>query len=240
MGNIKFRLFAGPNGSGKSTLIKQISKKYPLGYVVNADVILDHLNNRKHINCSSLLPRIIHNEEWLNYICSNDSDPRIADLDIENLYIKENIFVSHNRLNSYHAAFIASFFREKLLDEKKSFSFETVMSHPSKLDFLRQTKVAGFKTYLYFICTQDPEINKTRVLNRRLKGGHSVRESKIVSRYYRSLDLLFEAFSIADRAFILDSSSEKRNLIIEKNGDIIIQHDENVPEWIEKYLLKKL
>lgn len=240
MGSTKFRLFAGPNGSGKSTLIKEIGKQYSLGYIVNADVILELLNNRTYIDCSSLSPRVLDNKEWLDYVQTNDKDARITDLNTDNLYIKENIFVTKSRLNSYHAAFIASFFREILLHENNSFSFETVMSHPSKLDFLKQTKAAGFKTYLYFICTQDPEINKSRVLNRLSKGGHDVKESKIEPRYYRSLDLLFAAFSTADRAFILDSSSEKRNLILEKDYNVIIQHNENIPQWIEKYILDKL
>ena len=59
---------------------------------------------------------------------------------------------------------------------KSTFSFETVMSHHSKVSFLKEVKQAGFKTYLYFICTQDPEINQKRVLNRVSKGGHSVDE----------------------------------------------------------------
>ncbi|MBK5214500.1 MAG: hypothetical protein JJE55_12660 [Flavobacteriaceae bacterium] len=240
MGSTKFRLFGGPNGSGKSTLIEQIGKQYPLGYIVNADVILNRLTTTKYIECSSLFPRVLNNEEWIKFVSTNANDVRIADLNIEKLYIKDNIFVSKGHLNSYHAAFIASFFREKLLHENNSFSFETVMSHPSKLDFLKQAKAAGFKTYLYFICTQDPEINKGRVLNRSSIGGHDVKESKIEPRYYRSLDLLFDAFNLADRAFIMDSTSENRTLFIEKNYNELILPNENIPAWIERYILDKL
>jgi len=122
---------------------------------------------------------------------------------------------------------------------KSTFSFETVMSHHSKVSFLKEVKQAGFKTYLYFICTQDPEINQKRVLNRVSKGGHSVDEGKIESRYYRSLDLLYEAFNTADRAFVIDSTNQKRNVVLEKKADEIYFQNQNIPEWIARYLIDK-
>lgn len=98
----------------------------------------------------------------------------------------------------------------------------------------------GFKTYLYFICTRDVQININRVKNRVQKGGHPVDEEKIEQRFYRSLELLKDAFLAVDRAFVIDSSSGQRNLVLEKNGrDISIMHD-TVPEWVDEYLLQKL
>lgn len=45
---------------------------------------------------------------------------------------------------------------------------------------------------------------------------------------------------LADRAFILDSSNENRDVILEKNDKDLILHDKTVPEWVVKYLLNKL
>lgn len=56
-------------------------------------------------------------------------------------------------INSYFASTIADLIRQKLLSTGKSFSFETVMSHPDKIDFLAKASAAGYRNYLYFITT---------------------------------------------------------------------------------------
>ena len=65
-------------------------------------------------------------------------------------------------------------------------------------------------------------------------------EKKVEERYDRSLELLSEAFLIAYRAFILDSSNKNRDVIIEKKDNEIIVHQQYVPEWIGLYVLDKL
>lgn len=57
----------------------------------------------------------------------------------------------------------ADFQRETCLLKKLNFSFETVMSHPSKIDFMLRAHDAGYDVTLYFIATSDPEINVERV-----------------------------------------------------------------------------
>jgi predicted ABC-type ATPase len=236
----KVRMFAGPNGSGKSTLISQIGTQYNLGFTINADVIKNLLDTRNFFDCSNFYPHKLSQNDWDSFLHSNKSDGRYSDSLKSKLIIRDNMFVCKKEINSYEAAFIATFFRTKLLQENHTFSFETVMSHESKVQFLKQARLAGFRTYLYFICTQDPEINKQRVLNRVQKGGHNVDPKKIENRYYRSLDLLFEAFQVIDRAFILDSSNQSRTVVLEKNANDILIHDANIPEWVAVYLLDKL
>lgn len=67
------------------------------------------------------------------------------------------------------AQIIADFLRKRLLQEKKRFSFETVFSHPSKLDIMRKAREEGYKVYLYFVSTESPVINKFRVQARKGK-----------------------------------------------------------------------
>ena len=63
------------------------------------------------------------------------------------------------RVNSYFASVAGDFLRQKLLAQKISFTFETVMSHPSKVELLAEAQRAGYRTYLYFVATEDPAIN---------------------------------------------------------------------------------
>ena len=64
------------------------------------------------------------------------------------------------------------------------------MSHPSKIQEIKNGNERGYKTYLYFVCTDDPIINIDRVEARVRKGGHSVDSIKIATRYKSTLQLL--------------------------------------------------
>ena len=69
---------------------------------------------------------------------------------------------------------MADFLRIKLLERQATFTFETVMSHPSKVKLLEKAKAAGYRTYLYYVATDDPAINISRVQNRTKLDGHDV------------------------------------------------------------------
>ena len=234
----RFRMFCWPNGSGKSTLINEIEKDYNLGYFINADIIKSRCNTRGFLNVSDFCSSSLSQHEWLSFLNLNSNDDRNKNLFLK-INIEDNILVCSEPINSYEAAVLATFFRERLVEGENTFSFETVMSHQSKLDFLLQAKHSGFKIYFYYVCTQDPQINLLRVKNRVKKGGHDVDENKILNRYYRSLDLLFNAFNIADRAFLLDNSSQKRSLMLEKKSNQSFFKEQNIPAWIFKYLIDK-
>lgn len=116
------------------------------------------------------------------------------------------------------------------------------MSHPSKIEFLNKAKEKGYRTYLYYIATEDAEINVSRVANRVKNGGHPVPESKIRSRYTRSLDLLYSAIKASDRAYLFDNSSDGSNQVwvaeITDGTKLTIMTD-TPPRWFETYVLNK-
>ena len=145
------------------------------------------------------------------------------------------------------AQIIADFLRKKLLKERKRFSFETVFSHNSKLDIMRDAVTAGYKVYLYFVCTESPEINKFRVKARTKKGGHDVPVNKIETRYYRALDLLHDAAQLAYQTFFFDKSEEGGDFKMFAHFKIIggkkvwdpISEDD-VPNWFKIYYSEKV
>lgn len=71
---------------------------------------------------------------------------------------------------------------ETALSAGRDFSFETVMSHPSKIYLLGRAWVSGFFVKLRFVSTSNPMINLTRVVARVQRGGHDVPPDKIKSR----------------------------------------------------------
>lgn len=111
------------------------------------------------------------------------------------------------------------------------------MSHSSKLTELKKAKESGYKIYLYFACTDNPEINITRVANRVDKGGHQVDMNKIMSRYERTLSNLYPAIQLADSAFLFDNSGKKFELIAEiSNGNAMKLVSNQFPNWFINYV----
>ncbi|MBR4407870.1 MAG: zeta toxin family protein [Clostridia bacterium] len=90
----------------------------------------------------------------------------------------------------------------------KSFVYESVFSHPSKLDFLKTAKDYGYKVHVFFVFTDNPEINIKRVAKRVREGGHDVHRDKIINRYYRNLALAKKTIEYCDNFYYLDNSKD--------------------------------
>lgn len=124
--------------------------------------------------------------------------------------------------------------REKCLAEKKSFVFETVFSAQDKINFVIRAKKAGVFVRLFFISTENPAINASRIANRVMKGGHDVPITKIITRYYKSIRNCKTIASIIDRLYVYDNSindADARPLFRLSEGQIVKQYTTNIPEW---------
>src|SRR5437868_5288441 len=111
------------------------------------------------------------------------------------------------------------------------------MSHESKVDFLKKARSKGYRTYLYFVSTAGPRINCQRVAARVEKGGHPVPDDKVISRYYKSLDLLAPAIKHTDRAYIFDNSFSEVELKLEATAAKLIHaRSDSIPDWVTAYV----
>ena len=129
--------------------------------------------------------------------------------------------------------------REKCLKEKTSFVFETVLSGDDKIDFILRAKAAGFFIRIFFIATNHPSINASRIANRVMEGGHDVPISKIISRYYKSISNCELVSKIADRFYVYDNSvdGEDAKLLFRlSNGDLVKKYTSYIPDWAEHIL----
>ncbi|TGM34785.1 zeta toxin [Leptospira biflexa] len=246
MATKRLRIFAGPNGSGKSTFIQKfpsINPKIKLGAYVNADEIEIALRQAKILNLTPFGISLT-TEEIQNYFRNSEFSPIKTKLpDLWKAFRMENqnlIIATDLQMNSYIAADLAECLRQKLVKGNISFAFETVMSDRRKLDFLQLAKDSGYKIYLYFFCTADPEINKNRVAIRVKENGHNVPPDKIEERYYRSLENLKEAVKLSDRAYLFDSTRLDSILVaqIMNGNEVEVFVPEDVPGWFVKYLRK--
>lgn len=149
--------------------------------------------------------------------------------------IANDVFGDWNSHDSIlKAANYSSELREKCLKERKSFVFETVMSADDKIDFIIRAKQAGFFIRLFFISTSHPTINAARIAARVMKGGHDVPITKIVSRYYKSIENCKMVSSIVDRLYVYDNSIdgyEAKLLFRLVDGNIAKVYTEQIPDW---------
>ncbi len=100
--------------------------------------------------------------------------------------------------------------REELyhsLEQGIDVMYETVFSHPSKLDIIKHALKLGYFIRLFFICTQSPRINLERIAERYADGGHTVPGDKVMNRYNRALLYGAEAMRLVQRGYLYDNTA---------------------------------
>lgn len=251
---LRLRVFAGPNGSGKSTVIQFVrnyrARTGPIefGYYINADDIARNL--QAGVFDLGKFDITVTDKEFRQVCLAsgliNDNFP-VARFTAAYSLRSNTIKLKNSTEAERLAQIIAHYLRKRLLQEGKRFSFETVFSHVSKLDIMKEAKAQGYKVYLYFVSTEMPDINVERVASRKAQGGHDVPEALIRSRYYRSLDFLYEACQIAYQVFFFDNSNDNADSKMFAHFKVIrgkkkwdITDKKNVPAWFRKYYSAKV
>ncbi len=97
----------------------------------------------------------------------------------------------------------------RLVDENKTFIFETVLSHESKLDMIKRAKKKGYKIISIYVFTDLPEINVDRVNKRTAQGAIPVEENKVRARYIRSLINATNLKALSDEYYQMNNTRER-------------------------------
>lgn len=238
----RMRMFAGPNGSGKST-VKSVIEPDMLGYYLNPDDIEKAVKRDGYFDVRSLnLP--LTELEIIAFFENHPLISRAEEADfVQSIHFVQEEFIDFANVgfSSYLSAILTDFLRQKLIEEGRSFTFETVMSSADKVQTLQKAHDAGFRNYLYYVATEDPLINLSRIRHRVRMGGHGVPDEKVIERYYRSLDLLLDAVRLTNRAYIFDNSGETKVWIAEiTDGTDIELKTDLIPQWFTHAVLDKI
>lgn len=231
----RFRMVAGPNGSGKSTLVARLVEDYAVNFYtrLNADEVFAQVKRTG----AFFAPFPIDGQTLSAYV----SGTQYADVEKARFFSGEISvdadcvrFVSGEAANSYTVALLVNFLQDECINRGISFSQETVFSHPSKVSALEKANAAGFRTYLYYVATDDPEINADRVARRYSQGGHDVPREKIRSRYARSLENIPAAMPYLSRAYFFDNSGERMRYLASfsrEEGMNLLVPASDLPRW---------
>ena len=120
---------------------------------------------------------------------------------------------------SYEAALLAEQQRNTLLLSGASFCFETVYSHPSKIDFDARPKTLGYAVIMVVIHLERSELNAARVAQR------------VLAQVQASIPL-------CDQVRVLDNSSadDPFQPVLTIQGGRVEIHQHPLPSWAAKML----
>lgn len=238
-------MFAGPNGSGKSTFNSKVPAHLLVNYI-NPDAIELSIRETGAFEFSQFglrdfarfaIPFLRKHRLLTKFPLSL---AKLDDLGVEG----DRLVFPSRQIDSYIASALSDFLRVSLIEERVSFTFETVMSDGSKIELLRQAKAAGYRVYVYYVATADADINLARVAYRASIGGHDVPPDKIRSRYARSLENLSDAILVSNRAYIFDNSQDGEPSFAQvaeiTDGETIDIVSDTQPAWFQQYVLDKL
>lgn len=123
------------------------------------------------------------------------------------IYINADDIKKSTSCSDLEAAIKAEELRETLLEKRKDFTFETVLSTDRNLKLLKKAKENGYFIRCIYVLTSDYNINITRIHMREKMGGHTVPEEKIKARYKKALHLIPELLKICDIVHIYDNTN---------------------------------
>ncbi len=151
--------------------------------------------------------------------------------------IARNLNADDAEGHSYEAATAAMTLFKKFINEGRSFCYETVFSHPSKVEFISQAKAAGYEVILVYIHLVG-DLHELRVMQRVSGGGHNVDRDKIRPRVKRTLQLVKAAAPLVDELLLFDNSSAEQPFltIVHRKGDMLDTYVAPMPEWAVEIL----
>lgn len=122
-------------------------------------------------------------------------------------YINADIMALNN-LDDYTAMMSTTQLVRDYILGGKGFIYETVFSHPDKIELIKLTKENGFKIIIIYVSTLNPNINILRVQKRVAQGGHNVPQEKITARYYRCVQNIELGKKLADQFIEINNSTD--------------------------------
>ncbi len=91
---------------------------------------------------------------------------------------------------------------------------------------------------MFFVGTDHPAINASRIAHRVMEGGHDVPITKIINRYSKSIYNCALISTFVDRLYVYDNSidSQKPILLFRVNDGIIAKKYRKINDWAKEIL----
>ncbi len=141
-------------------------------------------------------------------------------------------------LDAYKARYLVAIYRDRLVQERASFVFETVLSDPAgeKVEWLHRAAAQGYHVVLLFIRIATPAQSDERVALRVHQGGHDVPPEKVRERFPRTLRNLARAIRRLPYVRIYDNSDLRQPFREIATFDHGVADRTQLPAWLTKLL----
>lgn len=129
--------------------------------------------------------------------------------------------------------------RDAMIRERRSFAVEDLTVDTDLLESARQ---AGYMTKVFFISTEDPNLNVGRILVRMSRGGQSVPLQAIPDSYQEAIKNLPNTRRYADDLLVYDNTPNGRGhrLVARFIAGELVKTTNASPEWLKKVFGREL
>jgi predicted ABC-type ATPase len=124
------------------------------------------------------------------------------------------------------------------IKRRVSFAVETTFRTKIALEQATLARTNGFKSFLFFSCTEDPAIHIRRVTARAVGGGHAAPEEEIRTTYAASLSNLRDAIHVFDFVECYDTTihnAPARHVARIHRSKVLFKL-EPIPNWLRPAL----
>lgn len=140
--------------------------------------------------------------------------------------------------HAYDAARIAADTRTRLIDLGRPPIAETVFSHRSQLDLVRQASQAGYAVALHVLMVPE-DLSVARVAYRAAAGSHDVPVDKIRQRHRRLSSIVAAAVPLADSATFWENSRQEDPCIVGLFSEGLAVGYPDWPSWAPDVLVDR-
>lgn len=153
-----------------------------------------------------------------------------------------NIDVIAKELGGYTAEnFVKAdmIYRERvaeLLNGKNDFMIESNLAKSSDYDWVEKVKNYGYDVILYFLCTDDINVNINRIQRRVKEGGHDIPPEIVIHRYKMAITYLKTKLNLFNEIYFIDNSSDEAVEIGYIKNNILTEIFSDLPKWFAEVL----
>jgi predicted ABC-type ATPase len=118
------------------------------------------------------------------------------------------------------------------IERNEDFMIESNLAESKNYDWISAIKKQGYEIVLYYLSTDDVEINIARVRRRVQEGGHDIPEAIIRHRYSVSHSYLKTKFFMFKQVFLIDNTTDIFKICAILVDGIIIERRQVCPAWV--------
>ncbi len=160
-------------------------------------------------------------------------NPSLPFINIDNIQKELGGYTSGNTIK---AEGIARGRMKELISQKVDFLIESNLAKSSDYEWVNRMREQGYQTSLFFLSTENVEINKERVIQRVSEGGHAVPEPIIEQRYRMGLSYLKKEILSFDNVRLIDTTGSPPKVMAVLHQGKIISREQGAALWVNEVL----